>query len=232
MEIKNNASKLIKPSTPTPSTLRNYNISFFDEQQPNVNIPIILYYSASQNDNSINIFKHLEISLSKALTNFYPFAGRYVLDNSFIDCSDQGALYVQAKANLQLTKFLGLSWELKLSMLNELLACEIHEACEIHNPLLAVKVTSFECGGFAISICFPHKFADMSTICTFIDTWTSISHEIDNTLELGKYSPNFTVAHHYPKRGLNIIGPVVPRSSGECLFTHYFIANYQPKTTI
>nr|GEW85300.1 pelargonidin 3-O-(6-caffeoylglucoside) 5-O-(6-O-malonylglucoside) 4'''-malonyltransferase-like [Tanacetum cinerariifolium] len=161
MEITNKASKFIKPSTPTPSALRNYNISFFDEQQPEVNVPIILYYSASQSDNDVNIYNHFESSLSKALTIFYPLAGRYVRDNLLIDCSDQGALYVQAKSNFQLTEFLRLEWELKVSMLNKLLACEIYEACEIHNPLLAVKVTSFECGGFAISMCFSHKFADM-----------------------------------------------------------------------
>ncbi|GJT23602.1 pelargonidin 3-O-(6-caffeoylglucoside) 5-O-(6-O-malonylglucoside) 4'''-malonyltransferase-like protein [Tanacetum coccineum] len=211
MELKNNASKLIKPSTPTPSTLRNYNISFFDELQLDVNVPIILYYSASQSDNDVNIYNHFESSLSKALTIFYPLAGRYIRDNLLIDCSDQGALYVQAKAIFKLTEFLGLAWELKLSMQNKLLACEIHEAGDTHNPLFAVKVTSFECGGFAISMCFSHKFADMSTICTFIDTWATISQEIDNTLELHKHSPNFIVARHYPKRGLHLSS--TPRSS-------------------
>ncbi|PWA36294.1 transferase, Chloramphenicol acetyltransferase-like domain protein [Artemisia annua] len=214
MEIKNNASKLIKPSTPTPSTLRNYNISFFDEQQACINVPIILYYSTLQSDNSVIIFDHFEISLSKALTIFYPLAGRYVRENSFIDCSDQGALYVQAKATFQLTEFLGLPWELKFSMLNKFLACEIHEAGEIHHPLLSAKVTSFKCGGFALSMSFSHKFADMSTICTFIDTLSTISQEMDNTLKLAKHAPNFNVAHHYLKRGLNPC-PVTIRSSME-----------------
>ncbi|GJR98831.1 pelargonidin 3-O-(6-caffeoylglucoside) 5-O-(6-O-malonylglucoside) 4'''-malonyltransferase-like protein [Tanacetum coccineum] len=213
MEIKTSASKLIKPSTPTPFTLRYYKISFFDEQQPDINVPIILYYSASQiSDNDVNIFNHLERSLSKALTIFYPLAGRYVPDNSFIDCSDQGALYVQDKANIKLTEFLGLAWELKLSMLNKFLACEFHEDGEIHHPLLSAKVTSFECGGFALSMSFSHKFADMSTMCTFVDTWATISQDIDNTFKLGKHSPNFVVADHYPKRGLHL-APVSPRSS-------------------
>nr|GEZ30759.1 pelargonidin 3-O-(6-caffeoylglucoside) 5-O-(6-O-malonylglucoside) 4'''-malonyltransferase-like [Tanacetum cinerariifolium] len=44
----------------------------------------------SQNDVHANIFNHLETSLSDSLTDFYPLAGSYVRDGSFIDCSDQG----------------------------------------------------------------------------------------------------------------------------------------------
>ncbi|MFS7922912.1 putative vinorine synthase [Helianthus anomalus] len=120
MEINVNVSKLVKPSTPTPSTLRNFNISFFDDMEGNAHIPLILYYSTphkEQNDVQTNIFKHLEISLSECLTEFYPLAGRYTARSSFIDCSDHGTLYVQAKANFQLAEFLGLKWELKSDML-------------------------------------------------------------------------------------------------------------------
>lgn len=210
MEIKNIDSKLVKPSTPTSSTHRNYNISFFDEQMPNINTRLILYYSTSQKD---NISNHLETSLANALTDFYPLAGRYMCHTSLIDCSDQGALYVQAKANFQLSEFLGLNWEWKSSMLDDLFPCGIGEAGEVDDPTLSVKVTTFECGGVAIGMCFSHKFADMSTICTFINNWATRSQGVDNELELRKYSPIFSVADHFPERGRVDLSPSMPRSS-------------------
>ncbi|GJS84740.1 pelargonidin 3-O-(6-caffeoylglucoside) 5-O-(6-O-malonylglucoside) 4'''-malonyltransferase-like protein [Tanacetum coccineum] len=214
MEIINKTSKLVKPATPTPSNLRNYNVSFFDEQMPNINVPLILYYSTSQNDVHVNIFNHLETSLAKTLTDFYPLAGRYVRDGSFIDCSDQGALYVQATANFQLSEFIGLAWDLKFSMLRDLLPCEIGEAGEVDDPMLFIKVTTFECGGFAIGMCSSHKISDMSTMCTFIINWATRSQaSSNNALELENCYPIFTVPRDFPKRELNDLSPRLPRTS-------------------
>ncbi|GJY30999.1 pelargonidin 3-O-(6-caffeoylglucoside) 5-O-(6-O-malonylglucoside) 4'''-malonyltransferase-like protein [Tanacetum coccineum] len=213
MEIKTNTSKLVKPTKPTPLNLRNYDVSFFDEQIPNLNVPLILYYSTAQNDVHANIFNHLETSLSDSLTDFYPLAGRYVRDGSFIDCSDQGALYVQATANFQLAEFLGLAWELKYNMLNDLLPCEVGEAGEVDDPMLYVKVTTFECGGFAIGMCFSHKLSDMSTMCTFINNWATRSQDDSNALELEKYTPIFSVPRDFPKRDLTDLSPRMPRTS-------------------
>ncbi|KAM0028628.1 putative transferase [Helianthus debilis subsp. tardiflorus] len=202
MDINVNVSKLVKPSTPTPSTLRNFNISLFDDNIPNVKIPLILYYSTphkEQNDVQTNIFTHLEVSLSKSLSEFYPLAGRYTYPSSFIDCSDQGALYIQAKANFQLSEFQGLKWELKSDMLQDFLPCEINKAGGIDDPLLSVKVTSFDCGGVAIGMCISHKFSDVATFCTFINNWATRSQKTGNELEFAKYSPLFTLADRFPK---------------------------------
>nr|XP_043626941.1 pelargonidin 3-O-(6-caffeoylglucoside) 5-O-(6-O-malonylglucoside) 4'''-malonyltransferase-like [Erigeron canadensis] len=221
MEIKNYASKLVKPSKPTPSTLRRYNISVFDEQVANINTNLILYYTASsQNDNKhFDIFSHnLEISLSKTLTDFYPFSGRYIRNASLVNCSDQGALYVQAKANFRLSEFLGLAWDLKLDMLQDLHPCDFGEAGEIDDPMVSVKVTKFECGGVVIGMSFSHKISDMSTMCIFINNWSartkSLQIGVNNEVELEKrkYYPDFSLAQLFPKRGLIDNSPRVPRS--------------------
>ncbi|KAI3827867.1 hypothetical protein L1987_01954 [Smallanthus sonchifolius] len=215
MEIKTNISKLMKPSTPTPFNLRNYGISFFDEQMHNMNTPLILYYTSSQkshNDVHANIFNHLETSLTKTLTDFYPLAGRYMRHGSFVDCSDQGALYVQATTNFRLSEFLGLTWELKYNMLHDFLPCDIGEAGETDDPLLSIKVTAFECGGVAIGMCFSHEVSDMDTMSTFIDNWATRNRGT-NALELEKYSPIFNFANDYPKRDQLDLNHRIPRSS-------------------
>ncbi|MFS7920195.1 putative transferase [Helianthus anomalus] len=140
MEINVNVSKLVKPSTPTPSTLRNFHISFFDDKS--FNVPLILYYSTSHtepNEVQTNIFNHLEISLSKTLTEFYPLAGRYTRHSSFIDCNDQGALYIQAKANFQLSEFLQLKWELKSDMLQDFLRVTLERPVKLTTPCYPLK---------------------------------------------------------------------------------------------
>ncbi|KAI3732196.1 hypothetical protein L1987_63395 [Smallanthus sonchifolius] len=214
MEIKTNISKFMKPSTPTPFYLRNYDISFFDEQMPNINTPLILYYTSSQNSHDdINIFNHLETSLTKTLTDFYPLAGRYMRHGSFVDCSDQGALYVQATTNFRLSEFLGLKWESKYNMLHDFLPCEIGEAGETDDPLLSIKVMAFECGGVAIGMCFSHRVSDMATMSTFIDNWATRNRGTSNALELGKYSPIFNFAYDYPKRDQLDLSHRIPRSS-------------------
>ncbi|KAD4179321.1 hypothetical protein E3N88_27912 [Mikania micrantha] len=205
MEITENVSKLVKPSTPTPSTLRNYNVSLFDHVS--MNVPLILYYYAShkkQNGIQTNMFIDLEISLSQTLTQFYPLAGRYKRNALFIDCSDEGALYIQAKARFQLSEFLDLKKDLKHDMLQDFLPYDIHKIGEMDDPLLSVKVTTFEDGGVAIGMCISHHFADMTTICTFIDNWATRSRLVDNELELKlelkKYSPVVSsCAHLFPK---------------------------------
>ncbi|KAI3755450.1 hypothetical protein L1987_55251 [Smallanthus sonchifolius] len=204
MEIIEIVSKLVKPSKPTPPTLCNYNISFFNDIPESVNVPLILYYSTShkeQKDIQTNIFNHLEISLSKTLTDFYPLAGRYTHHASFIDCRDQGALYIEAKAKFQLSELLGLEQKLKLEMQQDFLPCEVGNGVKTDDPLFNVKVTSFECGGVAIGMCISHKFADMDTFCKFIDNWTTRSREIGNELEFKfeKYSTISSAAHLFPK---------------------------------
>lgn len=216
MEIKVNISKLVKPSTPTPSNLSSYNVSFFDEQMPNINTPLILYYTSSQNtqkDMVVNTFNHLEASLSKTLTDFYPLAGRYIRNGSFVDCSDQGVLYVQATTNFRLVDFLGLTWELKYNMVHDFLPCDIGESGETNDPLLSIKVTAFECGGVAIGMCFSHKVSDMATMSTFTNNWATRNQGTCNALELGKYTPIFNFAHDFPKRNLLDLSHRVPRSN-------------------
>ncbi|KAI3805085.1 hypothetical protein L1987_27127 [Smallanthus sonchifolius] len=214
MKITYYLSKLVKPSRPTSTIDRYYKISFFDELAPTMNVPLILYYNAPpkhQNRLFGNIYNHLEDSLSKTLSEFHPLAGRYIRKSSLVDCNNQGVQYVLGKANVQLSEILGLGRELDPNALNGFLPCEVGEVDEVHDPMLSVKVTSFECGGFAIGMCFSHRISDMSAVCNFINSWAAISngkHKHDQ-----KYSPNFNLPTCFPQRGLPELDIRMPRSS-------------------
>ncbi|KAK9077152.1 hypothetical protein SSX86_005488 [Deinandra increscens subsp. villosa] len=209
MKVKNYLSKLVKPSKPTSTIDRYFKISMFDELAPSMNIPIILYYSSPPKD--LNICDHLEHTLSKTLSEFYPLAGRYIRKLTLIDCNDQGVSYVLGKANVRLSEILSLGRELDPDALNGFLPCEIGEVDEVDDPMLSVKVTTFECGGFAIGMCFSHRISDMGATCNFIHSWAARSNAAKPKHE--EYSPILNLATFFPPRGLPELDVRIPRSS-------------------
>lgn len=213
MEIITYSSKLVKPSTPTPAIHRFHKISFTDELAPTINVPLILYYpppAKGVNNQFENMCDHLKVSISKTLSDFYPLAGRYIRKLSLIDCNDQGIRYVQGKANVRLSEILEPEKGFESNVVNNFLPCEIGEADEVDDPMLSVKVTTFECGGLAIGMCFPHRLSDMGTMCNFINNWATRSK---GDYESGKYSPIFNSTFYFPQRGLPELDLRIPRSS-------------------
>ncbi|KAI3707908.1 hypothetical protein L2E82_36836 [Cichorium intybus] len=213
MEVITYSSKLVKPSIPTPTIHRFRNISFTDELAPTINVPLILYYNPPANgvdDQLGNIADHLQVSLSKTLSEFYPLAGRFIRKLSLIDCNDQGIHYVHGKANFKLSQILEPQKGFESNIVNNFLPCEIGKADEVDDPILSIKVTTFECGGLAIGMCFAHRLSDMGTMCNFINNWAARSN---GEYESGKHSPIFDSALYFPQRGLPELDLRVPRSS-------------------
>lgn len=100
MKIEVVSKELLRPSSPTPTQLRDFKLSFIDERIPPSYAPLILYYSFNENENikQQEMVGRLKSSLSDALVQFYPLAGR-MKGQIFVDCNDQGILYVEAQAH-------------------------------------------------------------------------------------------------------------------------------------
>lgn len=86
-----------------------------------------------------------------------------------VDCSDQGAEFVEAKVDIRLDDLISQGKDLKVELLNFLLPCPIGAVDEVTDPLLVVQVSAFACGGHAIALMTSHRIADMSTTTTFIN---------------------------------------------------------------
>ncbi|KAK3027444.1 hypothetical protein RJ639_041050 [Escallonia herrerae] len=218
MKVQILSEKFVKPSIPTPPSLRNYKISFADELAPTINVPLILYYTASNNGNTptaslVTDSNQLEKSLEHILTLFYPLAGRYIKQSRLIDCKDQGVEYVVAKVNVQLHDLLGQGVEAK--ELNQLIPCEISAADEVSDPLLAIQVNIFECGGLAVGGCFSHRIADGSTVASFFCEWATVN----KAKSTDGICPSFDAASFFPGRGLDKLIPMsLPRSLKDAEF--------------
>lgn len=101
----------IRPSSPTPSHLRVFNLSLLDHLIPSPYAPIILYYTSPNSDKTYlsEVPKRLELlkkSLSETLTQFYPLGGKIKELDFSIECNDEGANFVQAKVKCPIDKFL------------------------------------------------------------------------------------------------------------------------------
>ncbi|KAK7832060.1 vinorine synthase [Quercus suber] len=99
MEVEVISKETIKPSSPTPDNLRHQQLSFLDQIQPPVYMPLVLFYPKVEGANFSKVQQcdKIKKSLSEALTLFYPLAGR-VKGNLYIDCNDEGVHYREAEA--------------------------------------------------------------------------------------------------------------------------------------
>ncbi|KAF8040713.1 hypothetical protein BT93_B2824 [Corymbia citriodora subsp. variegata] len=105
-------------------------------------------------------------SFAEALAKFYPLAGR-VRDNLYVDCNDEGALYVEARVRCELSDILENPVP---RVMNRFLPCELDNMQDL---AVAVQLNFFECGGLALSLLMSHKVADALSFFTFLNAWAA-----------------------------------------------------------
>lgn len=194
MKINVISNKLIKPSTPTPQSLNPYKISFTDEFCPPMNVRILLFYPSG----SIHI-PNLELSLPQILPRFYPLAGRFIKEEHLVDCSDQGAEFIEAKAAA--VESMDLVRTMESHHLNRLLPRHFYELDEsAATPLLSVQATHFNCGGTAIGISVSHRIFDGSSLETFVLAW---SEHCGGGAAAAAIAPSFDSPSLFPRGDLD-----------------------------
>ncbi|XP_057781258.1 pelargonidin 3-O-(6-caffeoylglucoside) 5-O-(6-O-malonylglucoside) 4'''-malonyltransferase-like [Salvia miltiorrhiza] len=204
--------KLIKPNTPTPQTLKNYKISFLDGFQLPKNICVFLFYESKPEDSG-----QLEESLARILVDFYPLAGRFIKNDSLVDCSDQGAELVEAEAPGDV-ELIDLVTKIDIDRLNDLLPEQHFRFDEApYNPLLSIQITRFSCGGAAVAISVSHRVFDASSLETFVAAWSTAANPDDGTAGRIIPRPSFHLPSLLPSKSreelaADLGGPRAPRT--------------------
>ncbi|KAL8232605.1 hypothetical protein R6Q57_002383 [Mikania cordata] len=157
------SQETIKPSSPTPLNLKTHNLSLLDQFGPNLHMPKILFYKDYNNGNT-NI---LRMSLSKCLTQYYPFAGRFAPSStSCIDCNDEGVEFVEASNDRTIDDFI-------VDRNQDEILDQLLPSCP--NSLVKVQVNYLADGGAAIVVSISHRIADGFTAANFINHWATVT---------------------------------------------------------
>ncbi|KAK8549187.1 hypothetical protein V6N13_063583 [Hibiscus sabdariffa] len=140
-------------------------------------------------------------ALSKALTQFYPAAGR-LKNNFLITDFNEGVPYAEARVTGRLSDFIERTDNVEA--MNRLLPCRPFR--NIQDPTtsqLAVQVNIFDCGGIALALCFFHKIFDATTVYAFLNSWAAFSRgsngEVPNPGLLGASSRLFPPIESMPE---------------------------------
>ncbi|XP_050366651.1 stemmadenine O-acetyltransferase-like [Argentina anserina] len=205
LEVEVVSEVKIKPSFPTPSHLRTFKLSLLDQLIPAPYAPIILFYDPTTTITTAKRLEILKVSLSEALTAFYPLAGKLRDDELSVECNDEGAVFIEARVkHFSLHEFLRCP-ELFDSLLNQFLPGSITYTSS-GNFVTNIQANVFQCGGIAIGICISHKLLDGAALCTFLKSWTGISRRLlsgSSEKEAPPWiSPNlFAAASLFPTNG-------------------------------
>ncbi|KAI9071762.1 hypothetical protein K1719_046275 [Acacia pycnantha] len=205
------ASKVtIKPSSPTPSHLQHFKLSLLDEIAfpPFVYVPFTLFYSAPDHEFP-KISQKLRTSLSEILTLYYPLSGKIKgsKGNLYVDCNDEGALYLEARVPSKLSDFLKSNANQQLKQIKGFLPLDPYQPKldddDEDRLITAVQVTEFGCGGIAIGVCVSHKVCDEATVASFLKAWSQKAlgeaSEVASTLP-----PHMEASLLFPPMGIEI----------------------------
>ncbi|CAL1376853.1 unnamed protein product [Linum trigynum] len=193
--LKSVSMELIKPSSPTPHKLRRYPLSSLDQLSPSVAMPVVLFFTNNNYTTNTQRCNLLKQSLSRTLTHFYPMAGR-LRDNLFIDCSDEGVPFLEARIDndTSMSEFLQ---DPSPGHLNDFLPLKVEEANDL---LAAFQATYFNCGGMALTFQMSHKLGDGLSIFFFLTAWASIARDSSSTTTF----PEFNFAEIFPPINLPV----------------------------
>ncbi|MED6198811.1 hypothetical protein PIB30_070025 [Stylosanthes scabra] len=205
------SKEMVKPSSPTPTHLRDFKISLLDEMVPPTYVPIILFYCAGTDgaqDFEV-ISNKLKFSLSKILNLYYPFCGRLkATSSSSVDCNDEGVLYIESKIPTNLSDTLKLSQSQIKELLLPFDPYDVPSTMDNYDRSMvnmAVQLSEFRCGGIALGVCLAHKLADAAATASFLNSWAEATRDIDNG---GNGSivepPRMDASLIFPPRGIEL----------------------------
>ncbi|CAI8617011.1 unnamed protein product [Vicia faba] len=181
MEIELISRETIKPSSPTPSDLRIYPLSFIDNAFYRKYVPVLFFYNPNQVSNQTSKISQLRKSLSHVLSKYYHFAGR-LKDKTTIECNDQGVSFFITKIQNNLSEIIQNPTE---ELVNPLFTDELQwKVMDWSGSLFVIQINCFACGGIAISILMTHKVGDGTSLFKFLNDWAIINQKLEREEKL------------------------------------------------
>lgn len=183
--ISRSETRSIKPASPTPKNLKQYNLPLHDRMMPNIYIPAIFFYPNINKavDHKSTVSNLLKNSLSETLSKYYPFAGRLKSSGTYVDCNDEGVDFIEAQIGCKLAQFLEKdpAREDEEGLGHLFPPRAIWDKLSEYSSLMLVQLNHFNCGGIAIAVSLSHRVGDGLTLFSFISYWAGLSrHSCDH----------------------------------------------------
>ncbi|KAK4709160.1 hypothetical protein R3W88_030085 [Solanum pinnatisectum] len=174
------SKKMIKLFSPTPPSVRCHKLSFMDHINIPLHSPFAFFYPKPQNySNKISqISQILENSLSKVLSFYYSLAGKIKDNNTYVNCDDTGAEYLNVRINCPMSEILNHPYN---DVVDVVFPQDLPWSSTLNRSPLVVQLSHFDCGG------------NSSHSAKFINDWATTARHVDF-----KPSPQFNASTFFP----------------------------------
>ncbi|TYH45485.1 hypothetical protein ES332_D11G268300v1 [Gossypium tomentosum] len=167
--VRRRKPELIAPARPTPHEYKL--LSDIDDQESlRFYIPVIQFYRYNPSMIGKDPAAVIRGALAQTLVYYYPFAGRLREGPNCklsVDCTGEGALYIEANADVALQDF-GDILQPPFPCIDKLLYDVPNPKRMLNDPLLFIQVTRLRCGGFILGISVNHVMSDVSGMMQLI----------------------------------------------------------------
>ncbi|XP_027124616.1 hydroxycinnamoyl-CoA:piscidic acid hydroxycinnamoyltransferase-like [Coffea arabica] len=168
------ASHIVKPAKPIPTKVMF--LSECDQRNPITHANSVHFYKPESPELLKDATEVLKDSLSEALVEFYPLAGRlYQKDGGRVElhCNSMGALLFEAQSELKIEDFGDFC---PTPQIRALIPPIDYSNTPLHEvPLLLVQITKLACGGVSLGIAASHIIVDGQSWFHFFSEWAKIA---------------------------------------------------------
>ncbi|XWS57988.1 hypothetical protein CRYUN_Cryun09bG0220500 [Craigia yunnanensis] len=169
--------ELVAPAKPTP---REYKLlSDIDGQESlRFQLPVIQFYRYNPSMQGKDPAKLIKEAVAQTLVFYYPLAGRLREGPNrklMVDCNGEGALFIEADADVILEKF-GDALQPPFPCIDDLLYDVPGSKGMLNCPLLLIQVTRLRCGGFIVATRVNHLITDGLGLAQFMSAMVEIAH--------------------------------------------------------
>lgn len=182
------------------------------------NIRFLLFYKTEKEFPTI--VENLKRSLSLALVDFYPFAGRFDMEGGEsgrpeLDCNDAGVEFVEASINMALQDLENNDFQHK-PFFNQLVQAR-HGHWDA--ALLSIQVTGFVRCGICIGVSYHHAIADGVSFWHFMKCWADCSRGLPISKKPYHMRTVFKRDYAIPNMSLKAKQVLTDRSTEAHIFT-------------
>ncbi|OEL28641.1 3'-N-debenzoyl-2'-deoxytaxol N-benzoyltransferase [Dichanthelium oligosanthes] len=185
--VTRKSQSFVVPSQPAPAPAETLELSAID-RVPGLRHTVRSLHvfrnkgsSTGRRDATCRPAEVIRAALSRALVDYRPFAGRFVgsvvAGEACVECTDDGAWFVEAVADCSLEDVNVLDYPLMVSEEELLPAPE--EGVEPTTIPIMMQVTEFTCGGFVVGLVAVHTLADGLGAAQFINTISEFARGLD-----------------------------------------------------